>query len=153
MNSPTTQPPAGRALRRAAVFGSTAVAGVLVVLSVAFACTPPGSAQTYWSDGTTSQKSFAVGTRVGAFATGAIEGIPYRLVVGSTPPNHQAQGHTCMNMVGTINANNVYASSYGSIALTYGNIPNVAPGSYEVCFRDPTLGNGYSSRPALLSVL
>lgn len=153
MNPVRTHVRSGRALRRVLVFATTATAGALVVLSVAFACTPPGNAQTYWSDGTTTNKSLAAGTRVSAYATLAIEGVPYKLRVGSTPANHQAQGHTCMNVAGTINDTNVYANSFGTIAMTTGTIPSVAAGSYEVCFRDPSSSNGYSSRPALLTVV
>lgn len=124
---------AGRTTKRIAVFVATGAAAVLMVASLAWACTQPQGA-TFFSDGKLS-KDVAKGTRITAFATGAVRGVQYQLVIGSNGP-HPA--HACHVKDFTVNPNVRMAAPDGFIGNTSGPAgdANLPSGTYQVCFRD-----------------
>jgi uncharacterized protein YkwD len=81
---------------------------------------------TWYSDGS-STKTGGVGTTVRAYATGALNGAGYQLVLATSD---------CGAIVAVLNPNVRMSSNSGLIGTTAGNIPSgVPPGTYEVCFK------------------
>lgn len=124
------------------------VAAVLVMTSVAWACTAVRGF-TWYSDGTTS-KFGGSGTGVTAFATGAKPNARFVLVTGNAdgPPGHDT--HACMFNYEPINPNMRVSSSTGFIGNTTGTI-NRVQGDWEVCFREPTADTG--TAPVIFTVI
>lgn len=139
--------------RRALAAGFTAVAGLLVFASVAWACTAV-SGSTFYSDGTQS-KTLARGAAIGAYAVQApAKTDGYILVIGHTTDNPT---HGCMSIDYTINNTVRYPNSSGFISTTVGTAGTASPaspaaGTYEVCFRDPTANNAYATSAATLAL-
>jgi hypothetical protein len=126
-----------RASRKAVVGIFVGVAAALAVASLAFACTPRNGF-TWYSDGTFS-KSGPTGSRISAYATGAVPGQEFRLVIANTvTPGHG--GHACMDNATEINPNSRFASPSGFIGLTSGTV-NKGPGEWQICFWAPDLGS------------
>lgn len=122
-------------VRRALAAGTTAVAGMLAVVSLAWACTAPAGG-TFYSDGT-SAKTVARGARISAFATGAEPGFSYELVIGDPngPSGHVT--HACMDILFKVNSTLRFANSQGVIPQTAGPAGNASTptGTYQLCFR------------------
>ena len=127
-------------VRRALVAGTTAVAGMLAIVSLAWACTAPVGG-TFYIDGT-SAKTVARGTTISAFATGAEPSTPtqtfaYQLVIGDPNGPSQHVTHACMDVLFRVNANARFANAQGIIPRTSGPAGNASTptGSYQLCFR------------------
>ena len=120
--------------RGAAAIVFAALAGVIAVASLAWACTVVAG-NTWYSDGT-REKSGPVGTSIRAYATGAFAGVPYRLVLGGAgSTGHDT--HACMVTFDVLNPTNVFAGSNGIIGTVRGTVhAGTAPGRYQLCFVD-----------------
>ena len=81
---------------------------------------------TWYADGS-STKTGGAGTTVRAYATGALAGVGYQLVLATSG---------CAATVGVLNANVRISTGSGLIGTTAGPIPSgVPPGSYRVCLK------------------
>ena len=137
--------------RGAAAIVFSALAGVIAVASLAWACTVVAGS-TWYSDGT-RQKSGPVGTTIRAYATGAIEGVPYILVLGGAGSSGHAT-HACMETVDVLNPNNVFAGANGLIGTVRGTVhAGTAPGTYQLCFKDSTPNNSTGTGGATFTVI
>ena len=127
----------GRRARRGVAFALTSFSAVLVVVSMAWACTAPEGA-TFFADGT-STKSVARGTRISALGTNAHTGVDYRLVIGSNGPHPT---HACMEVDYVVNPTLVRPTSNGFIGKVSGPAGDASLplGTWQVCFRD-VMGN------------
>lgn len=134
-----------------AVSGFSAVAGMLAIASLAWACTAPVGG-TWYSDGSTS-KSGAPGTVVRVFASGAFENLPYTLVLGDggTSPGHG--DHACMRTLDVLNPNTRLANNTGFISTTVGTVHHTTPGTYQLCFKDNTPANTTGTSGASFTVI
>ncbi len=121
-------------MRKMALAGFSAVAGLLAVASLAWACTAPVGS-TWYSDGT-QHKSGPPGTTVRVYATGAFTGVAYTLVLGDDGPTPGHAGHACMRTLQVLNPNTRFANSSGFISTTVGTVTYSVPGTYQVCFKD-----------------
>ncbi len=98
--------------------------------------TNPGSVvtagSTWYSDGTKTKTiaSSVNGVLVKAYATGAIQGVPYKLYTAR--PSRDGS-RRCVVDVMPINTNVVYAGPNGLIGTTSGLVAR-NPGTYDVCF-------------------
>jgi hypothetical protein len=82
---------------------------------------------TWYTDGTRTA-SGPPGTVVSAYATGAMQNVPYRLVLATAG---------CNTVAGALNPATVYAGPSGLIGRVQGTIPSgLPPGAYTVCFRN-----------------
>lgn len=122
-------------VRRVLVAGTTAVAGMLAVVSLAWACTAPVGG-TFYLDGT-SAKTVARGTTITAFATGAEPGFAYQLVIGDPRGQSQHATHACMDVLFRVNDTHRFANAQGILARTSGPAGNASTptGTYQLCFR------------------
>jgi hypothetical protein len=90
----------------------------------------------WYSDGTKVKFGFP-GTRVAAYAVQAIQGVPYRLVLGVG-----GSGKACEAIAQWINPNIVFAGPSGLIGRVTGIVPaDTLPGTYKLCFEDASTGN------------
>ena len=134
-------------VRRALVAGTTAVAGMLAMVSLAWACTAPAGG-TFYIDGT-SAKTVERGTTISAFATRAEPGFSYQLVIGDPmgPSGHST--HACMDILFMVNPTLRYANADGIIPRTSGPAGNASTptGTYQLCFRatNAAVGTGAAS--------
>lgn len=108
---------------------------------------PPGSppvvtgpavvaGSTWYSDGT-KFKFGPPGTRISAYAVGALPGIPYRLVLGVG-----GSGTACEAIAQWINPAVVIPGPSGLIGRVTGSVPaGTPPGAYKLCFEDSSTGN------------
>lgn len=137
--------------RRAVTVAFSAVAGVLAVASIAWACTVVAGS-TWYSDGT-RVKSGPPGTQITARATGAVSGVPYHLVIGDmgTEPGHST--HACMRTLQVLNPAIVFATSNGRIGNVSGTVTYGTPGTYQLCFKDSTPNNSTGTGGASFTVL
>lgn len=76
------------------------------------------------------------GTTVQAYAVGAIQNVPYRLVLGTGPSDR-----ACATIVQVLNPTVVFAGPSGLIGRVTGTVQGVAPGTYKLCFEDSSTGN------------
>lgn len=137
-------------IRKMAVAGFSAVAGLLAVASLAWACTAPVGS-TWYSDGT-QHKQGAPGTVVRVYATGAFQNLAYTLVLGEAgDPGHG--GHACMETVDVLNPTTRFANASGFISTTVGTIHHTVPGAYQLCFKDNTPANSTGTPGATFTVL
>jgi hypothetical protein len=91
---------------------------------------------TWYADGTKT-RSGPAGTPVQAYAVGAFQGVPYRLVLGTGP-----EGTACASIVSVLNQATIFAGPSGLLGRTSATIPaGVAPGTYRLCFEDSSSGN------------
>ena len=91
---------------------------------------------TWYVDGSKT-RSGPVGTQIQAYAVGALEGVPYRLVLGTGPA-----GTACPSVVRVLNPATIFAGPSGLLGRTTATIPTgVAPGTYRLCFEDASSGN------------
>ena len=93
--------------------------------------TPPPTiaGSTWYSDGTNARTA-AAGTEIRAYATNAVQNVPYKLVIGTA---------NCSSVVAVLNENSVFAGPSGLLGRVTGTIPaGIAPGNYTVCFRNLT---------------
>lgn len=137
--------------RGAAAIVFSALAGVIAVASLAWACTVVAGS-TWYSDGTRT-KSGPVGTTIRAYATGAIQGVPYNLVLGGAgSTGHDT--HACMVTFDTLNPNNVFAGPSGLIGTVTGTVhPGIAAGTYQLCFKDSSINNSTGTGGATFTVI
>ena len=137
--------------RGAAAIVFSALAGVVAVASLAWACTVVAGS-TWYSDGTRA-KSGPVGTQIRAYATGAIQGVPYNLVLGGAG-NTGHDTHACMVTFDTLNPTNVFAGPTGIIGTVRGTVHvGTAPGTYQLCFKDSSPNNSTGTGGATFTVI
>jgi hypothetical protein len=142
----------GPGVRRAAAVAFSAIAGVLAVASFAFACTV-AAGSTWYSDGTRT-KSGPVGTQIKAFATGAVQNVPYKLVLGNDGGDPSHSSHACMATVDILNPNVVKAASNGFISTVTGTVHSTtAKGTYQLCFKDSSVNNSTGTGGATFAVI
>lgn len=144
----------GVSRRGAVAVAFAAIAGVLAVASVAWACTIVAGS-TWYSDGSRTKQG-GIGTQIRAFGTGAPSAlVPYILVLGrdDDDPTHP-KSHACMVTVDILNPNIVHAGSNGLIPTVTGTVHNTtAGGTYEMCFKDSSVNNSTATGGATFTVL
>jgi len=137
--------------RGAAAIVFSAFAGVIAVASLAWACTVVAGS-TWYSDGTRAKQG-GVGTEIRAYATGAIQGVPYNLVLGGAGSTGH-DSHACMVTFDTLNATNVFAGPTGIIGTVRGTVhPGTAAGVYQLCFKDSSINNSTGTGGASFTVI
>lgn len=137
--------------RGAAAIVFTALAGVLAVASLAWACTTPVGS-TWYSDGTRS-KSGPAGTTIRAYATGAVSGVPYNLVLGGAGDSGH-DTHACMVTFDVLNPTNVFAGQTGIIGTVQGVVHASTPkGQYQLCFKDSSPLNSTGTGGASFTII
>lgn len=103
---------------------------------------------TWYSDGTRT-KAGAPGTRISAYAVGALENVPYRLILG-----FGADNKACEAPAQWINPTVVYTGPSGLIGRVTGTVPvDTLPGIYKLCFEDSSNGNFTGTGGATFIVL
>ena len=137
--------------RGAAAIVFSAFAGVIAVASLAWACTVVAGS-TWYSDGTKA-KSGPVGTQIRAYATGAIQGVPYNMVLGGAgSTGHDT--HACMVTFDTLNPTNVFAGPNGIIGTVRGTVnATTVAGTYQLCFKDSSPNNSTGTGGATFTVI
>jgi hypothetical protein len=137
--------------RGAAAIVFSAFAGVITVASLAWACTVVAGS-TWYSDGTRA-KSGPVGTEIRAYATGAIQGVPYNLVLGGAGTSGH-DTHACMETFDTLNPTNVFAGPTGIIGTVRGTVhTGTTKGVYQLCFKDSSINNSTGTGGASFTVI
>ena len=138
-------------MRRILVAGTTAVAGVLGVVSLAWACTAPVGG-TFYSDGT-SAKTVVRGTQISAFATNAEPGYSYRLVIADPNGPSGHSNHACMDEIFFVNPTPKGASSEGFISPTSGPAGDstTRTGTFQLCFQ--SIGKAVGTGPASITLV
>lgn len=138
--------------RGAAAIVFSGVAWVVIVASLAWACTVVAGS-TWYSDGTRA-KSGPVGTAIRAYATGAVQGVPYQLVLGDDGGNPAHATHACMTAVDVLNPNIIFAGPSGLIGTTRGTVKVTTPqGPYQLCFKDSSVNNSTGTGGATFTVI
>ena len=138
--------------RAAAAIVFSALAGVIAVASLAWACTV-AAGSTWYSDGTRS-KSGPVGTSIRAYATGAFQGVPYHLVLGNDGGNPDHMSHACMATVDILNPAIVFAGPNQVIGTVRGTVHAGTPlGPYQLCFKDSSVNNSTGTGGATFTVI
>ena len=129
----------------------SAIAGVLAVASLAWACTVLAGS-TWYSDGTRS-KSGPVGTQITARATGGLQGVPYHLVLGNDAGDPGHASHACMATVDILNPAVVFAGPSGLIGNVRGTVhATTTAGTYQLCFKDSSVNNSTGTGGATFTV-
>ena len=138
--------------RGAAAIVFSALAGVIAVASLAWACTVV-SGSTWYSDGTRS-KSGPVGTTIRAYATGvSFQGVPFNLVLGGAGSTGH-DSHACMVTYDVLNPTNVFAGPNGIIGTVRGTVQaGTVTGQYQLCFKDSSGNNSAGTGGAFFTVL
>ena len=137
--------------RGAAAIVFSALASVMAVASLAWACTQPVGS-TWYSDGTRS-KSGPVGTTIRAYATGAVQGVPYQLVLGGAGSSGHVS-HACMETTDVLNPTVVFAGQTGIIGTVQGVVhATTAKGAYQLCFKDSSPMNSTGTGGATFTVI
>lgn len=104
---------------------------------------------TWYSDGT-RHKSGPVGTVVSAYATGALPGVPYKLVLAL---DNDSVGEQCVTTVQELNATVVATGSSGIIGRVRGTVaPSTPRGTYILCFKDSSMLQSTSTGGATFTV-
>jgi hypothetical protein len=94
-----------------------------------------------------------VGTTIRAYATGAVQGVPYKLVLGGAGDTGM-EGHACMVTFDTLNPNAVFAGSTGIIGTVQGVVhATTAKGLYQLCFKDSSPMNSTGTGGASFTVI
>lgn len=138
--------------RGAAAIVFSAIAGFLAVASLAWACTVVAGS-TWYSDGGRS-KSGPVGTTIRAYATAAVQGVPYQLVLGNDGGDPGHASHACMVAVDVLNPTIVYAGPNGLIGTVRGTVHSGTPaGPYQLCFKDSSPQNSTGTGGATFTVI
>ncbi|HWI03661.1 MAG TPA: PQQ-dependent sugar dehydrogenase [Acidimicrobiales bacterium] len=107
----------------------TSYAGGGQIRRIAYTATPTIAGSTWYSDGTNA-KTPTGGTVIRAYATNALENVPYKLVIGTAG---------CASVVAVLNETSVFAGSNGLLGRVTGTVPaGLPPGAYTVCFRNIT---------------
>lgn len=107
----------------------TSYAGGGQVRRIAYSATPVIGGSTWFSDGTRTAAGTA-GTLIRAYATNAIQNVPYKLVIGTA---------NCGSVVAVLNETSVFAGANGVLGRVTGTVPaGLDPGTYTVCFRNIT---------------
>lgn len=136
--------------REAAAIVFSALAGVIAVASLAWACTVVAGS-TWYSDGTRA-KSGPTGSTIRAYATGGIQGVPYNLVLGGAgDTGHDT--HACMVTFDTLNPANVFAGPSGLIGTVTGTVHTSVKGTYQLCFKDSSVNNSTGTGGATFTVI
>jgi hypothetical protein len=137
--------------RGAVAVAFSAIAGVLAVASLAWACTV-AAGSTWYSDGSRT-KSGQPGTQITARATGAFTGVPYHLVLGDmgTEPGHN--DHACMRTLDILNPAVVFAGPSGLIGNVRGTVHLTTPGTFQLCFKDSSTLNSTGTGGASFTIL
>jgi hypothetical protein len=137
--------------RGAAAIVFSALAGIIAVASLAWACTVV-TGSTWYSDGTRT-KSGGVGTTIRAYATGARQGIPYQLVLGNDGGDPAHASHACMFAVDVLNPTVVFSGPSGLIGTVRGTVHAGTPvGPYQLCFKDSSPNNSTGTGGATFTV-
>ena len=104
---------------------------------------------TWYSDGT-REKTGAVGTTIRAYATAAVAGVPYKLVLGLDDAEHPGR---CSTTVQEVNPNAVFAGPSGLIGRVSGTVaPTTPKGTYFLCFKDSSVSEFTSTGGAAFTV-
>ena len=91
---------------------------------------------TWYSDGTKTQAG-SPGALIAAYAVGALQNVPYHLVLGTGDATH-----ACTTVLQVLNQTIVYAGPSGLIGRVSGTLqPGLAAGTYKLCFEDSSSGN------------
>jgi glucose/arabinose dehydrogenase len=107
----------------------TSYAGGGQVRRITHSATPTIAGSTWYSDGTNA-KTGTAGTEVRAYATNAIQNVPYKLVIGTA---------NCGSVLAVLNETSIFAGPNGVLGRVTGTVPaGLAPGAYTVCFRNIT---------------
>ena len=138
-------------MRKMATAGFSAIAGMLAVASLAWACTAPVGG-TWYADGTSS-KSGPPGTVVRVFATGAFANLPYTLVLGDAGANPGHGDHACMRTVDVLNPTTRLADEGGFLSTTIGTVHTTVRGTYQICFKDNSAANTTGTTGASFTVV
>lgn len=102
---------------------------------------------TWYSDGTKTRTG-STGAVIAAYAVGALQNVPYRLVLGTGDPLH-----ACTTVLQVLNETIVYAGPSGLIGRVSGTLqPGLDPGTYKLCFEDSSSGNGTGTGGATFTV-
>ena len=136
--------------RGAVAIAFSAIAAVVAVASIAWACTPVAGS-TWYSDGTRT-KSGPPGTQITARATGAVGGVPYHLVIGDMGTEGHST-HACMRTLQVVNPAIVFAGPTGLISNVTGTVTWSVPGTYQLCFKDSSGNNSTGTGGASFTVL
>ena len=100
------------------------------VAKLELATPAPVIAGSTWYANGTKDAGGPAGTLVRAYATSALPGVPYRLVLGTAG---------CDGVVAVLNPATVVPGPSGIIGRVEGRVPaGVAPGTYTLCFRSTT---------------
>lgn len=137
-------------MRKTAIAGFSAIAGVLAIASLAWACTIPAGG-TWYSDGTNS-KAGPPGTVVRVYATSAFQNVPYTLVLGDAGLEPGHGDHACMRTLDVLNPTTRFANQSGFISTTVGTVHLATPGTYQLCFKD-NVNNSTGTAGASFTVL
>lgn len=107
----------------------TSYAGGGQIRRITHSATPTIAGSTWYSDGTNA-KTGTAGMVIGAYATNAIQSVPYKLVIGTA---------NCGSVVAVLNETSVFAGPNGVLGRVTGPVPaGLDPGAYTVCFRNIT---------------
>ena len=127
----------------------------LLALGAVVALPSPGSTievvagSTWYSDGT-RHKSGPAGTVVTAYAVGALQGVPYKLVLAL---DDDFVGGQCVTTVRELNATAVFAGPSGIIGRVRGTVPPGTPaGTYILCFKDSSMHQSTNTGGATFTV-
>ena len=102
---------------------------------------------TWYSNGAKA-RSGPAGTVVQAYAVGALQNVPYRLVLGSG-----TESQACATTVQVLNPTVVFAGPNGLIGRVTGTVQaGIAPGTYKLCFEDSSTGNHTGTGGATFTV-
>ena len=94
------------------------------------------SGSTWYSDGSKT-RSGPAGTQIQAYAVGALQTVPYRLVLGTGPSDR-----ACASIVAVLNQATIFAGPSGLLGRTTATVPaGLVPGTYKLCFEDSSTGN------------
>ena len=107
----------------------TTYAGGGQVRRITHSANPTIAGSTWYSDGTKA-KTATAGTAITAYATNAVQNVPYKLVIGTA---------NCASVVAVLNQTSVFAGPNGLLGRVTGTVAaGLAPGTYAVCFRNIT---------------
>lgn len=130
----------------------TFLAAILcVVLSATEASAHVILGSTWYSDGTRT-KTVHAGDTIKAYATGAIQNVPYRLVICSAGVAHPA--HACEGGINQIvNPTIVYAGPSGIIGGVTGSVTYNVPGTYQLVFFDSSVNEATGTGGATITIV
>lgn len=113
-------------------------------------CSKDAQARALWE----SSRTHYVIPTIRAFATGAVRGVPYQLVLGNDGGDSSHGSHACMVTVDILNPAVVFASPSGVIGTTGGTVKATTPlGPYQLCFKDTSVNNSTGTGGASFTVI